>query len=506
MVDCDSVFALHLHLLENGAGNVNIADIVGLPQNRPPDPTLLGDSALASKLADEELTLTSDLVMAKSLAAKEVGLLTPASTRPEQVSRNVRLVSQSVPPVGCPICTELVPAAACFRASPCGHRFCTTCMQAHLTVVATQTHVFPLRCPTCNGDMNSDECLKLLAGSGRAYLALQNLILEREHHPQIRYCSNTACALPFDWFDDPRLHRNVDRYCVECPMCEHQTCVNCKTEWHEGETCEQARACKEREGDAALDRLARANMWRACPRCGYVIEKQQGDCNFVKCRCGCGFCYGCGKAYISLQRTVRNEHGQAGCSCALFDARGDDAEAGAPIDVVADRRLGNGVAAEMLPRAFLRPPLLENWLRRIHDDDDDDDDDDNDNDNDYDDDDDNDYDDDDEGDDDDEDEDGSWDEGRVRGDVDQHLDVGAKGHNGSVRLSRWVGSHRLSDRMEDKLRANECPYDNCSAVFATRHRLEQHLANVQRHAVFLCCERPFMSQHALDAHAAALHH
>jgi hypothetical protein len=32
---------------------------------------------------------------------------------------------------------------------------------------------------------------------------------------------------------------------------------------------------------------------QACPRCFVIIRKETG-CNQIQCRCGTGFCYGCG--------------------------------------------------------------------------------------------------------------------------------------------------------------------------------------------------------------------
>lgn len=42
--------------------------------------------------------------------------------------------------------------------------------------------------------------------------------------------------------------------------------------------------------------LAEANKWKACPKCGNMVERSDG-CNDMVCRCGQGFCYTCGDAF-----------------------------------------------------------------------------------------------------------------------------------------------------------------------------------------------------------------
>lgn len=48
-----------------------------------------------------------------------------------------------------------------------------------------------------------------------------------------------------------------------------------------------------------------------------MIERQDG-CNYMTCKCGAGFCYKCGTAYVSLKGTASNVHGTPGCKCKLF--------------------------------------------------------------------------------------------------------------------------------------------------------------------------------------------
>uniref|UniRef100_A0A0A9ELG3 IBR domain-containing protein n=1 Tax=Arundo donax TaxID=35708 RepID=A0A0A9ELG3_ARUDO len=42
--------------------------------------------------------------------------------------------------------------------------------------------------------------------------------------------------------------------------------------------------------------MAKGKKWRRCPRCKYLVDKQEG-CVHITCRCGFEFCYGCGEQW-----------------------------------------------------------------------------------------------------------------------------------------------------------------------------------------------------------------
>lgn len=227
------------------------------------------------------------------------------------------LLGEDAQPPECPICLEPVLPRDRFTASQCGHVFHKDpCMLAYFEAVATDSPQFPLRCPDCRKELDPQSCLSVFQGTEQAFHKLQNLILERQHHAHLRYCSNVRCAQPFDWFDDPSLHRFDDRFKVTCPLCTHMTCAQCRGEWHEGKPCKNVEQVG--DGTDAFRQLAVENGWQPCPRCGQAIDRQKGDCNFVRCRCGCGFCHSCGKEYQSLTGTAANLHGKPDCRCKLF--------------------------------------------------------------------------------------------------------------------------------------------------------------------------------------------
>lgn len=218
----------------------------------------------------------------------------------------------------CPICMDAVETSQCFAPGDCDHILCDPCARTYLRTVAVETKRFPIPCPTCSKPVNHQKCLGLLAGDEEAFDALHELVLEKVHMKDIRYCANTACASPFDWEPDPIRRGTREEFRVFCPLCEKETCVQCKVEWHLGKSCQQY--VSEQEADNELLKLAREQKWKSCPRCGNMIERRIGDCNFVRCRCGCGFCHKCGVAYRDLQGRSNNSHGTPGCTCGLFGA------------------------------------------------------------------------------------------------------------------------------------------------------------------------------------------
>eukprot|EP00171_Calliarthron_tuberculosum_P019374 IDg19374t1 len=134
---------------------------------------------------------------------------------------------------------------------------------------------------------------------------------------ELRYCSNPACATPFDY------EEGGPGPCVICPLCDTATCAECIAPWHAKQSCAEARP------DGALDALAAQRRWRRCPSCTTLVDRVDG-CNFVRCRCGTGFCYACGVAYVDDPRASldsagqprANQHGTPACNCPLFPRNG----------------------------------------------------------------------------------------------------------------------------------------------------------------------------------------
>lgn len=486
----DVQLVIQLQLAEIDERDAPTNNLLSKPQKRFPESSVSKDSALKWAISDEEHAIARDAAFAQSVAQKDLGhprlsasgagpSSNPTSASPPHSACSPLCSAQmqrdtSAPPVKCGICFELMPDVSRFPPAECGHVFCIECMRQYLIVIATDTQKYPFACPGCRGTgspawLDPQTCLNALAGTGRPYFALEKLILERQHVQCLRYCANKSCSMPFDFLraGDADGASNASR--VSCPLCKTDTCVDCMVPWHTGRSCAQFR--DEQNGDGVLQRLAKHNRWTACPRCKVHIERQEGDCNFVRCRCACGYCHKCGKAYLSLQATRNNEHGRPACTCALFE----DENIGEP--QVAPPPQEN-FPQEVFARAHVRFAAPEAMFKD------------------------------------------DWDvpayAPRDKGLV-EFTDIPEQAPRrvaGAGRapveepdLDRWLheDSPRLSARMLGCLRENRCPYPECDRKFSSIGALEQHLAHTRRHAVFLCCGRPFSSRRALHAHQDEAH-
>ncbi|CAJ2639904.1 unnamed protein product [Trifolium pratense] len=52
--------------------------------------------------------------------------------------------------------------------------------------------------------------------------------------------------------------------------------------------------------------LVKSEKWQRCPKCYFYVERKKG-CNQIICRCGCAFCYNCGRKW-----------GRIGHKCGIF--------------------------------------------------------------------------------------------------------------------------------------------------------------------------------------------
>eukprot|EP00177_Eucheuma_denticulatum_P000075 GFKZ01000126.1.p1 GENE.GFKZ01000126.1~~GFKZ01000126.1.p1 ORF type:complete len:471 (-),score=30.36 GFKZ01000126.1:438-1850(-) len=342
----------------------------------------------------------------------------------------------------CPICLDEIPRAEEFVVESCQHKFCVKCISKHITLLAEENSKYPIPCPMCDDPLDDSVCLSLVEDRDETYRKLNRLIIERGFCSQLRYCANEECGEPFDWEPNPDVAGNPYEFRVECPICEQATCVNCLQRWHEGKTCKEN---QKDGGDDNVEALGRRMGWTRCPQCRTLVDRRKDDCYFVRCRCGCGFCHKCGAEYQSSTPTRDNEHGKPSCNCGLF---GDNDEH--------DDNLGRN-------RIFEGLRELQHGLDRL---------------------------------------------------MVQEFDredpaPGHEGRNGFVSLGKWVDDARmrrkLSPNMVSDLISFRCPYTVCGKQFGSLRALEQHLASVQRHDVWLCCGRPFYSERSREQHRLAVH-
>lgn len=270
-----------------------------------------GTSAGSEGIIDVDAVTQSEPSSAKtSPASKSVSNISTATLSNPDNSHSRKAQPKTPPPTFyCPVCMETLSYALLFSASDCDHVLCKDCATS-MVLIAFQSKNVPVSCAQCSRTLDSHTCSKLIGAPKhkKEYELFCLLAAERTGISQLAYCSNAKCGTPFDY----RRGDNDVPSCVRCPICEEHTCVDCKSQWHAGMSCEQYKMRKRsREGDSELQRLAKRRKWKPCPTCGQMIGRSEG-CDHMRCRCGCDFCYKCGKPFMS---EVRSSSSTIGDTC-----------------------------------------------------------------------------------------------------------------------------------------------------------------------------------------------
>ena len=177
---------------------------------------------------------------------------------------------------------------------------------------------FPIRCPLCAGKERHEinyktiiDCL-LLNDKDNLAAKLENISLNHlaeNNSDEITFCPTAGCNYMCS-YDKNEFHLN-------CPMCKKSYCLQCKTEWHEGMTCEEYQRTKNKdENDVKFEEYAKGSKLKQCPKCKRWVEKVSG-CDHITCPCGTPFCYRCGRIKES-----DFDHGCRYCGNSLFEGRG----------------------------------------------------------------------------------------------------------------------------------------------------------------------------------------
>lgn len=143
------------------------------------------------------------------------------------------------------------------HASPCGHKWCRTCLINRYDMAAKSTHMFPAYC--CNRPILPDNDPLIAPETWTRYFQKRAEV----DTPNPTFCSKRDCSkfIPIE---------DVNEGQAKC-VCGHSTCVECKAEWHTGECVPDP----ERE---QLLSLAREQQWQTCFHCKVIVDRIDG-CN-----------------------------------------------------------------------------------------------------------------------------------------------------------------------------------------------------------------------------------
>lgn len=86
-----------------------------------------------------------------------------------------------------------------------------------------------------------------------------------------------------------------------CSSCLQLTCCQCNKLKEDHKVVDNVRQCPRSENEELL-KLVKERKWKTCPKCQNIVSRN-GGCNTMRCRCGQGFCYTCGKAFKGVKTT-----------------------------------------------------------------------------------------------------------------------------------------------------------------------------------------------------------
>jgi hypothetical protein len=206
----------------------------------------------------------------------------------------------------CPICCDTTSHPETLG---CGHSYCTSCLW-HYLESAANAKKFPLNCMGNNTSCRSPLPIPLI----KRFLTVQrfNQLVEvaflsyLDQHPrELKYCSTPDCNQIY--------RRDPTKPFLQCPACFSTICSSCQEESHEGMTCLQFKCYGLTAGQEWFtDDWASARGIKKCPGCGIWIEKTEGSCNHLTCKCGDHVCWKCMGIFTpeTIHAHMHNVHGE----------------------------------------------------------------------------------------------------------------------------------------------------------------------------------------------------
>eukprot|EP00898_Chlorokybus_atmophyticus_P000828 jgi/Chlat1/1746/Chrsp13S02169 len=161
------------------------------------------------------------------------------------------------------------------RASGCEHKICFMCAAEYIRIELDEHKwIFGL-----------DDVNKAIRHDAKRLALVQRLAVEAGMKNKV-YCPHTQCEAVMDILNPKGK--------IDCFKCHRPFCATCRTAWHTGYSCEEYQALPDHlrtAEDLQMLRLAQQKLWRRCPNCKHMVERNPVGCNFMMCRCKSAFCY-----------------------------------------------------------------------------------------------------------------------------------------------------------------------------------------------------------------------
>jgi len=193
--------------------------------------------------------------------------------------------------INCPICMDDIVASQCVRLS-CGHTYCRGCL-ASLLNNAVRDRTVHVTCPdtTCRKEISDQDRGAITNNDNKVLGRFEERATDTWIDAHAKHCPNPKCHVIFEPEPNRRTliicpgHDCGWRYCSRC-LVDHPIKIACK---------DAAARSKDKNTDARVaNELMRKNPnIKRCPKCKYLIEKDEG-CLVMTCTaCKHKFCWKC---------------------------------------------------------------------------------------------------------------------------------------------------------------------------------------------------------------------
>lgn len=158
----------------------------------------------------------------------------------------------------CVACTDEVPLLQATTA-PCSHAFCTRCFVILLRNAMNTEGNFPPQC--CQQPISLTTIRKVVTKKLLAEYIHKQAEYSVPANERV-YCYGEKCSA---FIPQDKIKGGIAR----CGACKRQTCVFCRGCVHKG-------SCAEDEATEKVMQLARQEKWKACIKCGSLIQRTEG--------------------------------------------------------------------------------------------------------------------------------------------------------------------------------------------------------------------------------------
>lgn len=189
--------------------------------------------------------------------------------------------------ISCICCRDDFSKIQSLQTLPCGHTYCSSCLQIMINQSVTDESKMPPRCCT---QPIPGHVVKVVLDNEEQQAFLKAVLQFSTPWEARIFCPNSACGE----FIKPRTKIDPKHpFNVTCKQCRSRVCVMCKRDAHPlGQDC---------PADSELEevlRIGEKSGWRRCYKCRSLVELAQG-CTHMTCRCKAQFCYICGAVWDS---------------------------------------------------------------------------------------------------------------------------------------------------------------------------------------------------------------